>query len=94
MLLGNGGEVMYEDVLACTRFDSTAWAGKISAPALVISGNSDTITPPESGRELARSLPRGSFISFDRAGHMVMQEAAGEFNAAVRQFISIQGDPS
>jgi pimeloyl-ACP methyl ester carboxylesterase len=87
MLLSNGGEAMYEDVLACTQFDSTAWVGKIAVPALVISGNHDTITPPDAGRELAAALPQGRFMSFAKAGHMVMQEAADGFNAAVRQFI-------
>jgi pimeloyl-ACP methyl ester carboxylesterase len=87
MLLSNGGEAMYEDVLACTQFDSTAWVGKIAVPALVISGNHDTITPPDAGRELAAALPQGRFMFFAKAGHMVMQEAADGFNAAVRQFI-------
>lgn len=94
MLLSNGGEAMYEDVFACTQFDATAWAGKISVPALVISGNHDTITPPEAGRELAEKLPQCDFISFAKAGHMVMQEAADGFNAAVRQFIISKGEPS
>jgi pimeloyl-ACP methyl ester carboxylesterase len=94
MLLSNGGQAMYEDVFACTQFDAMAWAGKISVPALVISGNHDTITPPEAGRELAEKLPQGDFISFAKAGHMVMQEAADSFNAAVRQFIISKGEPS
>ncbi len=94
MLLSNGGEAMYEDVLACTQFDSTAWVGKISAAGLVISGNNDTITPPDSGRELAAKLPRGSFMSFSGAGHMVMQEAVEGFNGAVRYFITSKGEPS
>ena len=88
MLLSNGGEAMYEDVLACTQFDSTAWAGKIAVPALVISGNHDTITPPDAGRALAQSIPQARFLLFAGAGHMVMQEAADGFNAAVRQFIA------
>ncbi len=94
MLLANGGQVMYEDVRACTRFDSTAWAGKISAPALVISGQSDTITPPDHGRALAAALPNATFESFAAAGHMVMQEAAEPFNAAVKTFITLLGGPS
>jgi pimeloyl-ACP methyl ester carboxylesterase len=88
MLLGNGGQAMYEDVFACTQFDSTAWAAKISAPGLVISGSNDTITPPESGEALAAALPQAKFKSLPAAGHMVMQEAADKFNAAVRQFIA------
>jgi pimeloyl-ACP methyl ester carboxylesterase len=93
MLLSNGGGAMYEDVLACTQFDSTPWADKISVPGLVISGNHDTITPPEAGRELAAKLPQGRFMSFAQAGHMVMQEAADGFNAAVRQFLTTTGEP-
>ena len=93
MLVSNGGEAMYEDVFACTQFDSTAWAGKISVPALVISGNHDTITPPDSGRELAATLPKGRFMPFAQAGHMVMQEAADGFNTAVRQFLTTKGEP-
>lgn len=92
MLLSNGGEVMYEDVFACTQFDSTAWAAKITAPGLVISGNNDTITPPESGGALAAALPKARLTTFPAAGHMVMQEAAAGFNAAVRQFITSKGD--
>lgn len=94
MLLGNGGETMYEDVLACTQFDSTAWIGKISAPGLVISGEFDTITPPGDGGDLAAALQKAHFSSFPAAGHMVMQEAAAAFNARVRQFLTTMGEPS
>ncbi len=94
MLLSNGGQAMYEDVLACTHFNSTAWIGKISAPGLVISGQFDTITPPESGGDLAAELQKADFTSFPAAGHMVMQEAAHAFNARVRQFLTTMGEPS
>lgn len=94
MLLSNGGDVMYEDVLACTQFDATAWAGKISAPGLVISGVHDTITPPAVGAALAEALPRAEFAAFQAAGHMVMQEAAHGFNAAVRRFFTSKGELS
>jgi pimeloyl-ACP methyl ester carboxylesterase len=91
MLLRNGAEAMYGDVSACTKFDSTAWLGKISVPSLIISGYHDTIAPPVAGAALAEALPKAEYAVFSNSSHMVLQEEAEAFNARVRRFIKTFG---
>jgi pimeloyl-[acyl-carrier protein] methyl ester esterase len=42
---------------------------RITAPALVVSGQYDRVTPPWAGRALAAALPHGEFREIARAGH-------------------------
>lgn len=43
--------------------------GSITAPALVIAGEHDRITPVAAGRELASRLPSARFMQVEKAGH-------------------------
>jgi pimeloyl-[acyl-carrier protein] methyl ester esterase len=55
------------ELLAST--DLRADVGAIRQPAIVISGGRDTLTPPEAGEWLARTLPRASFRLIPGAAH-------------------------
>jgi pimeloyl-ACP methyl ester carboxylesterase len=87
MLSRNGKDTLYSDLAACSAFDSTAWVSSIAVPALVICGSDDKITPPESSKLLAHLIPAAQLKIVAEAGHMVMMEAAVEFNEAIKTFI-------
>jgi len=87
MLSGNGEKALYNDLAACSAFDSTDWVSSIAVPGLVICGSDDKITLPESSKPLAQLIPDAQLKIVAGAGHMVMMEAATEFNKAVKTFI-------
>ncbi len=87
MLYGNGGEVLYNDLAACSAFDSTEWVSSIAVPVLVICGSDDKITSPASSQPLARLIPEAQMKTVAGAGHMAMMEAVAEFNEAIKEFI-------
>jgi len=87
MLSQNGKDTLYSDLAACSAFDSTTWVSSIAAPALLVCGSDDKITPPESSKPLARLISGAQLKIVAGAGHMVMMEAAAEFNEAIKTFI-------
>jgi pimeloyl-ACP methyl ester carboxylesterase len=53
-------------------------------PALVLQGEFDAITPPESGRLVANRLPHGHYVAFVQVGHKVVyQSVCGQKIAAI-----------
>jgi len=87
MLSRNGKDTLCSDLAACSAFDSTAWVSSIAVPVLVICGRDDKITLSESSKPLAQLIPDAQLKIVAGAGHMVMMEAATEFNKAVKTFI-------
>lgn len=66
--------VLHSDFLACDSFDMMEDIGQIQAPALVLTGTEDQMTPPRYAQYLANKLPRASLVLVPDAGHMVMLE--------------------
>jgi len=60
--------------------------GRIAAPALVVVGGDDVLTPPAQAEALAHRLPRARFEVIEGAGHAVMIERAKALNALIRDF--------
>ena len=85
-LKNNSSPALHADLLAAGRFDSRAWIGSITAPALVMRGANDCVTPPEMPAELAGMLPNAELAIIDNAGHVVMLEARDAFNERVSTF--------
>jgi 3-oxoadipate enol-lactonase len=67
--------------------DLTAEASRINAPTLVISGAYDPATPPAQGRMLASMIRGARYLELD-ASHLSNIEAAPQFTAALREFLS------
>jgi pimeloyl-ACP methyl ester carboxylesterase len=88
LLSRNGKDTLYNDLVACSAFDSGAWISSVGLPVLVICGSEDMITPPQSSRALASIIPGARLKMITGAGHMLMMEAAAEFNEAVKEFIT------
>ena len=82
----NSNPALHADLLAAGRFDSRDWVGSITAPALVMRGANDCVTPPEMPVELASMLPHAELSIIEDAGHVVMLEARNAFNKRVSAF--------
>jgi len=73
--------------LACQHHDSRSLASKIQAPALVIVGNDDVITPAQASRDLATAIKRAELQILPRGGHGFWREYPDEVNAIVADFL-------
>lgn len=77
--------VLATDLAATNDYEGgPAAAEAISAPARVIIGVQDLMTPPREGRALAAALPRAEAVEIANCGHMIMAEAPEACLAAVR----------
>jgi pimeloyl-ACP methyl ester carboxylesterase len=80
--------VLHGDLVACDAFDVIARLGEIRAPALVVVGREDVLTPPRYAALLRERLPGKAMLEVPGAGHAVALEAAGPVTAAVAAFLS------
>ncbi len=67
-------QVLYNDYLACSVFDSRDRLDSIRVPALVIGGGEDKMTPARFSIYLNDHLPDSSLHLIERAGHMIPVE--------------------
>lgn len=72
-------------LLAAT--DLRAEVAGIAAPALVVTGSRDTLTPPAAGAWLARALPAARHVEIDGAGHAPFLSHRRRFDAALDGFL-------
>ena len=79
-------DVLYDDLSACNKLNLTHEIGKIAAPALVICGAEDKMTPPDFSRQIAGGIGGAKLCLIEGAGHMVMMERPKEFNEALNNF--------
>jgi 3-oxoadipate enol-lactonase len=67
--------------------DQPGRAAAIRAPALILCGTEDKVTPPELSRELARIVPDSHYEAIEHAGHLANLEQPHAFNSIVGEFI-------
>lgn len=84
--LGAGLEVL-------RRTDLRPRLAEIAAPALVIGGENDRMTPPGASRELAARLMRARFALIERAAHAPFISHRDVFLSEVEQFLARLGAP-
>ena len=71
---------------AIRSFDVCERVNNIRMPTLILTGEDDTLVPPENGHLLA-SLIKGAVLhSFPRTGHLIYLECAQEFHDTVLAF--------
>ena len=70
------------------RYDLRPRLGEIAAPALVVVGDYDWITPPSHARVLAEGIRGAELVTIRDAGHFAFAERPEAFLAAVRPFIA------
>ena len=68
--------------------DLRADAAAIAAPALVLSGGEDSVTPPAGSRALAAAMRNARYHEIPGAGHLGYLERPAAFNAVVRKFLT------
>jgi 3-oxoadipate enol-lactonase len=65
----------------------------IAVPTLVVVGTQDVLTPMADAEELVEHIPGAELVVISGASHGLMLDRAGEFNAAVLEFLSTVQPP-
>jgi pimeloyl-ACP methyl ester carboxylesterase len=82
--------VLFKDLTACNGYrDGLASAAKVVAPATLVLGERDLMTPAKAGLELAAALPGAQVVMLKGAGHLMLAERPDEVLAAVREFAKL-----
>lgn len=71
------------------RRDCTGELGSIRAPALVIVGERDAITPPAVAQSMHQAMPGSRLCIVKGAGHMAPMENPGAVTAAIDDFMAV-----
>lgn len=87
-MLDLGPEVLAADYAACDALDVRARLRDVRAPALIVHGDDDPLTPPWMGEELARGIPVAQMAVVPGARHMVMVEEAGTVALVVAAYLA------
>ncbi len=82
-----GPEVVYNDFAASDGFDVMSELSHVTAPALIVVGRDDRLTPVKYSEYLNRNISGSELAIIDGAGHMVMIEQPEAFNAALDSFL-------
>jgi pimeloyl-ACP methyl ester carboxylesterase len=69
------------------RPDVTSWLPTIKAPALVIVGEHDAVSPPDEMKSIAEAIAGAQFVKVADAGHMTTMENPDDFNDALVGFL-------
>jgi pimeloyl-ACP methyl ester carboxylesterase len=80
-------EVLYGDFSACDAFDVMGRLGEIAAPALVLCGTKDWLTPSKYSVYLRDNMAQATLHLVEGAGHMVMVERPASVVQALAQFV-------
>ncbi len=86
-LLQIGPEILLDDYRACDAFDVRDRLSEINAPALIIAGEADQMTPLKHAVFLEQRLPHARLVTIPQTGHMVMIESAEIVARTVEEFV-------
>jgi 3-oxoadipate enol-lactonase len=65
---------------------------QISAPTLVIHGESDRLIPPANAKIIAERIPRAKLVMIPRASHILSTDQTEAVHHAVMEFLAAQSD--
>lgn len=68
--------------------DITAWLERITAPALVMFGDSDPIVPPAQGQIIAAGIPHCQKVVFPGVGHLPTAECSNAYQKALTAWLT------
>jgi pimeloyl-ACP methyl ester carboxylesterase len=78
---------LFKDLSACNAYaDGLGSAAKVTAPATLVLGERDLMTPLKGGLKLAATLPKARAVTLKGAGHMLMSERPDEVLVAMKNF--------
>jgi pimeloyl-ACP methyl ester carboxylesterase len=80
--------VTLADFRACADFDVRSSLGSVRAPALVLCGEADRLTPPALAEDLACGLPRSRLVLLGEAGHLLPWEVPARVVREVGGFLA------
>jgi pimeloyl-ACP methyl ester carboxylesterase len=80
--------VLYQDLVACDKFDVSERLAEINLPTLVICGSVDKMTPLRLSEQLAAGIRGAQLEVIPDGGHMVMLEQPQAVAAAMAKFLS------
>lgn len=83
-----GTVTLYNDFSACDQFDRSADLEQIKAPALIIVGEDDRLTPLKYSNFLHDHLSSSRLVVIPEAGHHVMLERPDKVNQAIVDFVT------
>ena len=84
--------VYLHQLQAAVAFDAAERVRGIKSPTLVITGDADTIVPMQNSLNLAARIPGAALRIVSGGSHTFFIEKADEFNQAVVEFITKEGD--
>ena len=67
---------------------------QITAPALVIHGETDRLVPPGNSRVIAERIPNAKLVLIPRAGHIFTTDQPEPSHRAILDFLTAQGGAS
>ncbi len=73
-LIDAGPEVVYNDFLACSRFDLSKRLNEVDVPVLVLSSNEDRMVPHHVSRKMADAVKHAKFVGLENCGHYLHLE--------------------
>lgn len=71
------------------RNETCSFLPEIKIPALIMVGEKDRITPPESARSLQEKIEKSQLFIIASAGHLSNLEQPGEFNRHLASFLDM-----
>jgi pimeloyl-ACP methyl ester carboxylesterase len=86
--------VVLGDLRACDVFDVMSRIRSVNAPALVICGADDRLTPPKYSQFLGQQIAGARVVVVPGAGHYVQVETPRETTNAMREFLARLGGRS
>ncbi len=91
-LLSVAPEVVFQDFIACDKFDITGDVEAIGVPTLIISGDQDILTPVKYGEYLHEKIKNSTLQVIRDAGHFMMKEKPHEFNRVLANFLKSRSE--
>jgi pimeloyl-ACP methyl ester carboxylesterase len=70
------------------KFNVRPYLSEIKTPTLIISGEFDSATTPDSTAQMQKLLPQAQIEVVNGAGHNCMLEAPSTFNSIINSFLS------
>ena len=86
-LLKRDPDLYYEIGTAVWRFDSRAWVGRLTIPAMIIIPTDDEVVPPETQYRLAELLPAAELVEIAGGYHESVMNRPDEYIAAIDRFV-------
>jgi len=86
-LMQLSAETIYNDYLACNRFDVRNRLGELAMPTLILSGTADRMTFHKYSVYLRDQIKHSTLVPIDGGGHMITLEYPQQVAGAVREWL-------